>query len=150
MMKNIILILIVSFFTSCISRNETQYVLRDNTFIMKAKFFKIETKNGIHIFHFKNDSIEGVFVKAVDSNFVHKNYLPIKLNRSYNLVLNKEMQYANCFNNGMPLETTYVENDILVWEPSMKSKYFTGCENIIGNMVNPRFTILKYMNPVKY
>lgn len=150
MMKNIISVLIVSFFTSCISRNETQYVLRDNTVITKAKFFKIETKNGIHIFHFKNDSIEGVFVKAIDSNFVHKNYLPIKLNKSYNLILNKEMQYANCFNNGMSLETTYIENDIIVWEPGMKSKYFISCENITGNKINPRFTLLRYINPVKY
>lgn len=136
--------MIVGFFTNCISRNETQYVLQDNTVITKAKFFKIETKNGIHIFHFKNDSIEGVFVKAIDSNFVHKNYCPIKLNKKYTLILYKEL-YTNLRTE--VINTKIVENDIIVWKLGMKSEYFVDCENVTGNMINPRFTLLKYINP---
>ncbi len=82
MLKNLILILILSLITSCISRKNTQYVLNGNYVLTKAKFFKIETKNGIHIFHLKNDSIEGVFTKVVDTNFANKNYRKIKLNKN--------------------------------------------------------------------
>ena len=34
----------------------------------------------------------------------------------------------------------------------MKSQHFVDCENITGNQINPRFTLLKYIdpNPVKY
>lgn len=149
MMRNIILIMIVSFFTNCISRNETQYVLRDNTVITKAKFFKIETKNGIHIFHFKNDSIEGVFTKMVDTSFVNKNYRRIRLNRKYTLFLQKEI-YANLRTEIQ--ETEITDNNIIVWKPGMKAEYFVDCENITGDMINPRFTLLKYIdpNPPKY
>lgn len=149
MLKNLILILILSLITSCISRKNTQYVLHGNYVLTKAKFFKIETKNGIHIFHFKNDSIEGVFTKIIDTNFANKNYRKIKLNKKYTLYLQKQV-YAN-------LRTeigqeTIIDNDILIWKTGMKSQHFVDCENITGNQINPRFTLLKYIdqNPVKY
>lgn len=67
-MKKLLLLLTFIIFTSCISRNNEKYVLNEGTAIVKAEFFKIETKNGIHIYHFKNDSMEGIFVKVVDSS----------------------------------------------------------------------------------
>lgn len=94
MLKNFILLLTLSMITSCIPRKNTQYVLHGNYVLTKAKFFKIETKNGIHIFHFKNDSIEGIFTKVIDTNFVNKNYRKIRLNKKYTLLLQKQI-YAN-------------------------------------------------------
>lgn len=149
MLKKFILLLILSIITSCIPRKNTQYVLHGNYVLTKAKFFKIETKNGIHIFHFKNDSIEGIFTKVIDTNFANKNYRKIKLNKKYTLYLQKQV-YAN-------LKTeigqeTIIDNDILIWKTGMKSQYFVDCENITGNQINPRFTLLKYIdpNPLKY
>lgn len=149
MLKNFILLLTLSIITSCIPRKNTQYVLHEDYVLTKAKFFKIETKNGIHIFHFKNDSIEGVFTKVIDTNFASKNYRKIKLNKKYTLYLQKQV-YAN-------LRTeigqeTIIDNDILIWKTGMKSQHFVDCENITGNQINPRFTLLKHINPnpVKY
>ncbi|MBD3906353.1 hypothetical protein NAL32_16835 [Chryseobacterium sp. Ch-15] len=144
-----ILILILSLITSCISRKNTQYVLNGNYVLTKAKFFKIETKNGIHIFHFKNDSIEGVFTKVVDTSFANENYRKIKLNKKYTLYLQKQV-YANL--RTQVQDTQIIENNIVVWKDEMKSQHFVDCENITGNQINPRFTLLKYINPnpVKY
>lgn len=149
MLKNFILLFILSIITSCISRKNTQYVLHGNYVLIKAKFFKIETKNGIHIFHFKNDSVEGVFTKVIDTSFANKNYRKIKLNKKYTLYLQKQV-YAN-------LRTeigqeTIIDNGILIWKTGMKSQHFVDCENITGNQINPRFTLLNYIdpNPVKY
>lgn len=143
-MKNIILILILSFFTSCISRKNTEYILHGNYVLTKAKFFKIETKNGIHIFHFKNDSIEGVFTKMVDTGFVNKNYRKIRLHKKYTLFLQKQI-YANLRTEIQ--ETEIIDNNIVVWKSGMKYEYFVDCENVTGNQINPRFTLLKYINP---
>ncbi|MFL9832889.1 hypothetical protein [Chryseobacterium terrae] len=148
-MRKLIFLLILSLFINCISIKNTEYILHGNYVLTKAKFFKIETKNGIHIFHFKNDSIEGVFTKVVDTSFANKNYRKIKLNKKYTLYLQKQV-YAN-------LRTeigqeTIIDNDILIWKTGMKSQHFVDCENITGNQINPRFTLLKYIdpNPVKY
>ncbi len=149
MVKNFILVIILSLITSCISREKTQYILHGNYVLTKAKFFKIETKNGIHIFHFKNDSIEGVFTKAIDNSFANKSYQKIKLNKKYTLFLQKQM-YANVRTEVQ--DTQIIENNIVIWKNGMKSQHFVDCENITGNKINPRFTLLKYIdpNPVKY
>jgi len=149
MVKKFILVIILSLITSCISREKTQYILHGNYVLTKAKFFKIETKNGIHIFHFKNDSIEGVFTKAIDNSFANKSYQKIKLNKKYTLFLQKQM-YANV-RTEVP-DTQIIENNIVIWKNGMKSQHFVDCENITGNQINPRFTLLKYIdpNPVKY
>lgn len=149
MVKNFILVIILSLITSCISREKTQYILHGNYVLTKAKFFKIETKNGIHIFHFKNDSIEGVFTKAIDNSFANKSYQKIKLNKKYTLFLQKQM-YANLRTEVQ--DTQIIENNIVIWKNGMKSQHFVDCENITGNQINPRFTLLKYIdpNPVKY
>ena len=73
-MKKLIIFFILFLLTSCIPRKNTEYVFRGNYAIVKVKFTKIETKNGIHIFHFKNDSIEGVFVKNINYKFSNKNF----------------------------------------------------------------------------
>lgn len=149
MLKNFILLLTLSMITSCIPRKNTQYVLHGNYVLTKAKFFKIETKNGIHIFHFKNDSIEGIFTKVIDTTFVNKNYRKIRLNKKYPLFLQKQI-YANLRTEIQ--ETEIIDNNIVVWKNGMKSQHFVDCENITGNQINPRFTLLKYIdpNPVKY
>lgn len=149
MMKKLTMFIVLSILTACISRKNTEYILHGNYVLTKAKFFKIETKNGIHIFHFKNDSIEGVFTKAVNTNFINKNYRKIKLNRKYTLFLYKQM-YANLRTEIG--EETITDNDILIWKTGMKSQYFVDCENITGNQINPRFTLIKYIdpNPTKY
>lgn len=149
MVKKFILVIILSLITSCISREKTQYILHGNYVLTKAKFFKIETKNGIHIFHFKNDSIEGVFTKAIDNSFANKSYQKIKLNKKYTLFLQKQM-YANLRTKVQ--DTQIIENNIVIWKNGMKSQHFVDCENITGNQINPRFTLLKYIdpNPVKY
>lgn len=149
MLKKLLLFLILSLFTNCISRKNTEYVLQGNYLLTKARFFKIETKNGIHIFHFKNDSIEGVFTKVMDTSFVNKNYQKIKLNKKYTLFLQKQV-YANLRTEFQ--ETQIIDNNIVIWKNGMKSQYFNDCENIVGNQINPRFTLLKYINPnpVKY
>lgn len=149
MVKKFILVIILSLITSCISREKTQYILHGNYVLTKAKFFKIETKNGIHIFHFKNDSIEGVFTKAIDNSFANKSYQKIKLNKKYTLFLQKQM-YANLRTEVQ--DTQIIENNIIIWKNGMKSQHFVDCENITGNQINPRFTLLKYIdpNPVKY
>lgn len=148
-MKKLIFLLTLSLFTSCISRKSTEYILHGNYVLTKAKFFKIDTKNGIHIFHFKNDSIEGVFTKVVDTSFANKNYRKIKLRKKYTLFLHKQV-YANLRTEIG--EETIIDNDILVWKTGMKSQYFVDCENIKGKNINPRFTLLKYIdpNPPKY
>ncbi|MFC6267859.1 hypothetical protein [Frigoriflavimonas asaccharolytica] len=145
-MKKILLLLTLIIFTSCISRNNEKYVLNESTVILRAKFFKIETKNGIHIYHFKNDAIEGVFVKASDSILTNSNFRKIKLNKKYTLVLNKQLSYASCFGTETE-EVSYTENNVLVWQTGMKSSYFVDCENIIGKKINPRFTLIKYIDP---
>ena len=149
MVKKFILVIILSLITSCISREKTEYILHGNYVLTKAKFFKIETKNGIHIFHFKNDSIEGVFTKAIDNSFANKSYQKIKLNKKYTLFLQKQM-YANLRTEVQ--DTQIIENNIVIWKNGMKSQHFVDCENITGNQINPRFTLLKYIdpNPVKY
>jgi len=149
MLKKFILLLILSIITSCIPRKNTQYVLHGNYVLTKAKFLKIETKNGIHIFHFKNDSIEGIFTKVVDNSFVNKDYRRIRLNKKYTLFLKKQV-YANLRTEIQ--ETEIIDNNIVVWKNGMKSQHFVDCENITGNQINPRFTLLKYIdpNPVKY
>lgn len=149
MVKKFILVIILSLITSCISREKTQYILHGNYVLTKAKFFKIETKNGIHIFHFKNDSIEGVFTKAIDNSFANKSYQKIKLNKKYTLFLQKQM-YANLRTEVQ--DTQIIENNIVIWKNGMKSQHFVDCENITGNQINPRFTLLKYIDPnrVKY
>lgn len=149
MLKNFILLLTLSIITSCIPRKNTQYVLHGDYVLTKAKFFKIETKNGIHIFHFKNDSIEGIFTKVIDTNFVNKNYRKIRLNKKYTLLLQKQI-YANLRTEIQ--QTEIIDNNIVVWKNGMKSQHFVDCENITGNQINPRFTLLKYIdpNPVKY
>ena len=149
MLKNFILLLTLSMITSCIPRKNTQYVLHGNYVLTKAKFFKIETKNGIHIFHFKNDSIDGIFTKVIDTNFVNKNYRKIRLNKKYPLFLQKQI-YANLRTEIQ--ETEIIDNNIVVWKNGMKSQHFVDCENITGNQINPRFTLLKYIDPnsVKY
>jgi len=149
MVKKFILVIILSLIKSCISREKTQYILHGNYVLTKAKFFKIETKNGIHIFHFKNDSIEGVFTKAIDNSFANKSYQKIKLNKKYTLFLQKQM-YANLKTKVQ--DTQIIENNIIIWKNGMKSQHFVDCENITGNQINPRFTLLKYIdpNPVKY
>lgn len=143
-MKKLIFLLILSLFTNCISRKNTEYILNGNYVLTKAKFFKIETKNGIHIFHFKNDSIEGVFTKIVDTSFVNKNYRKIRLNKKYTLFLQKQI-YANLRTEIQ--ESQIIDNNIVVWKNGMKSQYFVDCENATGNQINPRFTLIKYINP---
>ena len=142
-MKRIPFLLVFVIFASCVSRNSEKYVLNISTIIVKAKFFKIETKNGIHIFHFKNDSMEGVFVKVADSSRTDSNFRKIKLNEKYTLVLSKQLSYGNTDN----VEYNFTDNGVLIWKTGMKSKYFTGCKNIVGNKINPRFTMIKYINP---
>jgi hypothetical protein len=143
-MKKLIFLLILSLFTNCISRKNTEYILNGNYVLTKAKFFKIETKNGIHIFHFKNDSIEGVFTKIVDTSFVNKNYRKIRLNKKYTLFLQKQI-YPNLRTEIQ--ESQIIDNNIVVWKNGMKSQYFVDCENVTGNQINPRFTLIKYINP---
>lgn len=143
-MKKLIFLLVLSLFTNCISRKNTEYILNGNYVLTKAKFFKIETKNGIHIFHFKNDSIEGVFTKMVDTSFMNKNYRKIRLNKKYTLFLQKQI-YANLRTEIQ--ESQIIDNNIVIWKSGMKSKYFVDCENVTGNQINPRFTLIKYINP---
>jgi hypothetical protein len=147
-MKKLITIITPFLLFSCISRDHQKYVLHDHTVILKGKFFKIDSANQIFIYHFKNDTIEGVFTSFNDKNFKNPNYKKIKLNKKYTLVLNKEVRFASCF---LPdnFENSYTENDILIWEPSMKSQYFVSCSNITANKINPRFTLLKYIDPYK-
>lgn len=62
------------------------------------------------------------------------------------MVLSKQLSYASC--HGIETEvTSYTENNIVVWKTGMKSSYFIDCENIIGKKINPRFTLIKYINP---
>lgn len=147
-MKKIIFLFFIILLQSCLSRKSTEYALRGQT-ILKAKFFKIQTINNLHIYHFKNDSIEGVFAKVVDSNFVNKNFKKIQLNKNYTLILQKEIYASTRTEIGIE---SYTDNGILIWQTGMKSSYFVDCENIVGDKINPRFTLLKYIdpNPVKY
>lgn len=149
MIKKLIFFIILIQFVNCVPRKNSKYVLNDSTYITKAKFFNIESKNGLYIYHFKTDSIEGVFTKQIDSNFINKNYQKIKLNKTYTLVLKKNIQYASCVTTE-EIETTYIENGIVIWTPGMKSKYFTDCQNVENIQINPRFTLLKYINPVNH
>ncbi|KQS92291.1 hypothetical protein [Chryseobacterium sp. Leaf394] len=142
-MKKLLFLLILSLFTNCISRKNTEYILRGNYFLTKAKFFDIETKNGIHIFHFKNDSIEGVFTKVVDTAFANKNYRKIKLHKNYTLFLQKQMYSGH---HRTTLGSMTISN-IVVWDEGMNSEFFEDCENITGNQINPRFTLIKYIAP---
>jgi PBP1b-binding outer membrane lipoprotein LpoB len=142
-MKKAVLLFYIILLQGCISRKSTEYDLRGQT-ILKAKFFKIQTINNLHIYHFKNDSIEGVFPKVVDSSFINKNFKKIKLNKNYTLILQKEI-YANT-RTEIDIES-FTDNGILIWKTGMKSSYFVDCENIVGDQINPRFTLLKYIDP---
>lgn len=143
-MKKLIIFFVLLLLTSCIPRKNTEYVFRDNYAIVKAEFTKIETKNGIHIFHFKNDSIEGIFVKSINYKFSNKNFHKIKLNKKYNLILPMNLPDPHKTKlGGMTI------NNIKVWDDSMNSEFFEDCLNVTGNQINPRFTLLKYINPTK-
>lgn len=147
-MKKPVFLFFIILLQGCIPRKSTEYALRGQT-VLKAKFFKIQTINNLHIYHFKNDSIEGVFAKAVDSIFTNKNFKKIKLNKNYTLILQKEI-YANT-RTEIDIES-FTHNGIQIWKTGMKSSYFVDCENIVGDQINPRFTLLKYIdpNPLKY
>lgn len=141
-MKKLIIFFILFLLTSCIPRKNMEYVFRSNYAIVKVKFTKIETKNGIHIFHFKNDSIDGVFVKDVDYKFINKNFQKIKLNKKYTVILPKNLPDPHRIRlGGMTI------NNIKVWDDSMNSEFFEDCLNVTGNQINPRFTLLKYIDP---
>ncbi|MFP3593742.1 hypothetical protein [Chryseobacterium sp. SIMBA_038] len=146
MMKKLITILPLLFLLNCISRNSERYVLSDHTVILKGKFFRIDSANNIFVYHFKSDTIEAVFTSFNDKDFKSPNYKKIKLHKNYTLVLNREVRYANCFQPDSS-EESYTENNILVWKTGMKSQYFVSCSNITANKINPRFTLLKYINP---
>lgn len=144
-MKRILLLLIFVIFASCISRNNERYILDEGTVVLKAKFFRIETTNGLYIYHFKNDSIEGVFSDFSDNDLTNSNFKEIKLNKQYTLVLSKQLSYG--YTKIEDIYETIIDNDILIWKTGMKSKYFTGCQNIAGNKINTHFTMIKYINP---
>lgn len=146
-MKRIPILLILVIVTSCISRNNERYILDEGTVILEAKFFKIETINGLLIYHFKNDSIEGVFSDFIDDDLPNANYKEIELNKKYALVLTKEVFNGSFIPENV--EHEYTDNNVLIWKTGMKSKYFTGCKNIMGNKINPRFTMIKYINPIE-
>lgn len=143
-MKKLIIVFVLILFSSCISRKNTEYVMQGNYVLTKAKFFKIETRNGLHILHFKNDSIEGVFTKVVDDSFVNKKYRKIKLNTTYTLFLQKQI-YANMRTEEHTSEI--IDNNIVIWKSGMRSQHFVDCENITGNQINPKFTLVKYIDP---
>ena len=81
-------------------------------------------------------SIEGVFSAPIVEDFANPNFKEIKLNKKYILVLSKQISYGRT-----KIENIYqtiIDNDFLIWQTGMKSKYFTDCQNIVGNKINTR------------
>jgi len=148
-MKKTIAILSLLFLVNCISRNNEKYVLRDHHVILKAKFNKVDSYEGFLLYHFRNDSIEGVFISNNDKNFKSPNYKKIKLNKKYTLILSKQI-IASRRTVGEIDQTIITDKGVLIWKTGMKAKYFESCENIIADKINPRFTLLKYIDPHPY
>lgn len=141
-MKNIIVSFVLLLLINCNSISSEKYLIKPSTVILKGKFFKIDSINNLYIYHFKNDSIEGVFSKGINENFKNQNFKKIKLHTTYTLVLQKEVHSLSHFEI-LDTKDTYIDNDILIWQTGMKSKYFIDCYNISGNQINTRFILVK-------
>lgn len=144
-MKNIIISFFLLLLINCNSISSEKYLIKPSTVILKGQFFKIDSINNLYIYHFKNDSIEGVFSKGISKDFKKQNFKKIKLHTTYTLVLQKEINSSSHFDL-LNTKETYIDNDILIWQTGMKSKYFIDCYNIFGNQINTKFILVKDTN----
>lgn len=129
-MKNLIIIIILSIvFSQCTAQKENEYF--DKRYkIIRAKIFKIEEKNNIYVYHFKNSEMIGVFATEKSCSTAMKSLKNINLNQNYNLILHRPIT-ANLRSGGV-IETL---NGELVWDSDMKSIFFDDCLNICGNQI---------------
>ncbi len=140
MKKVTFIILLMFIYQGCLSQ-KVKYRTAEGTLVLKGYFFKIDTLKNFYTYHFKSDSIEGIFTKSIGQNFNNPNFKDIKLHKKYTLILNKQL-YAGSMNFNNLKESIY-EDNILIWKTGMKSQYFTDCENIKGGKINQNFTLSK-------
>jgi len=129
-MKNLVLIIILFIsFSQCKSQKENEYFDKRYN-IIRAKIFKIEEKNNIYVYYFKNSEMIGIFAKEKSCLAETKSWRNIKVNQTYNLILHKPLT-ANLRSGGV-IETL---NGEFVWDSNMKEIYYDDCKNICGNKI---------------
>lgn len=129
-MKNLILVIILCItFSQCTLQKENEYF--DKRYkIIRVKIFKIEEKNNIYVYHFKNPEMNGIFATEKSCLTGTKSWKKINLNHTYSLILHRPLS-AN-LRSGRVIETL---NGEFVWDSDMKSIFFDDCLNICGNQI---------------
>lgn len=141
MRKTIHILIIAILSTSCLSN--PKYNLDEGDVVLKGYFYRVDSTKHLFIYHFKSDSIDGVFAKPSKKNIKKNqvtNYKKIKINNNYKLVLSKQLY--NSINLKNLRESIYMDS-ILIWDTNMKKEYFLDCKNIEGDLINEKFTIKK-------
>lgn len=131
-MKNFIFLVILVtsliFFHQCSSSKSREYF--DKRYIkLTAKIFKIEVKNNIIVYHFKNKNTYGVFAREKICNLEQKTWENIQINKTYCLLLDLPVTASERFD-GYRITI----NGDFVWESGMESTYYD-CLNVCGNKI---------------
>jgi len=129
-MKTILKLIIACIcFIECQSQQKQKVV--DNKYeIIIAKFYKIEEKTKNYVYHFKNDSIDGVFVQKKDCNIRNNSWRKIKLNKNYKLLLNRFNSFSTR-SSGFSID----RDGDYEWNSDMEIVLFNYCGNVCGNRI---------------
>lgn len=97
----------------------------------------------MYIYHFVYGKNTGVFTHFIGNNKNLVNPKKIKLNKTYYLILQKEIEASA---KTEIVEKSYYENGILIWKTGMKSEYYSSCLNVDNDKIVPKFTLIKYVD----
>ena len=117
-------------FVQCKSQKNIRDLYNTEYTQIEAVIFNIEEKQNTFVYHFKNDSIEGVFAVEKNCKVKSKLWKNVELNKKYKLVL-VELLVANTRSDS---RTMHINGDF-VWDSSMKSIFYWDCKNICGKKI---------------
>ncbi len=141
-MRNIILIILLTVIsTSCLSK--FSYNVNQEDILLRGSFYKIDTTKNLFIYHFKSDTIDGIFVKPIKDTIQNKTiaYKKVRTNKIYKLILTQQF-YSGSLNINNSQESIYMD-DLLIWNNHMNKTYFLDCKNIKGGLIDNKFQITK-------
>lgn len=129
-MKKIYLIIAFICLIQCNVKKNVKYF--DTRFsAINAKIYKIEEKNNMYVYHFKSDTLRGVFAKEKKCNLsTITSWEKVKLNKNYRLILDP-MIIANKRSSGLDITI----NGDFVWSSDMDETYYENCNNICGDKI---------------
>ena len=124
-------LLIILSFILLIQCNTQKQQYFDKRYIkLRAKIIRIEEKNNIYIYYFKNNDGKGVFAKTKICHFNTDNWKSIVINKTYNLILDKPLIL-----NSRAGGTRETINGEVVWDSDMEETYYFDCINICANKI---------------